>query len=111
MRRTGILVLAFMLTTLAVGQTYDALIVKSVVYGDRHVSVDAGPAICDGNGCTAGYHGATFGCNTEAPTCYTPEVGERGRIVPTRTKVYDGPNLTIEWVYGPTATYALYSQY
>jgi len=94
-------------------QRTDQIIVKQVKHnGDTDVTIDIGPAVYNpwtGN-YDAGYHGSVIGCNKEEPTCYSPTVGQRG-VLTEGAKVYEGPNITIRWKVGVTATYALHEEY
>jgi hypothetical protein len=102
-----------LLTTLCRAEKTDRIIVKSVSYDRKSVTVNVGPAVFNPftGEYDAGYRGDILGCNTEEPTCYGPEQGDRGVIV-DGPHVYEGPNMTIRWTEGRvTATYALHEEY
>jgi hypothetical protein len=104
---------AIILTTLCHAQKTDQLVVKTVKGdGDKSVTIDIGPAVYNPGtrDYDAGYHGSIIGCNTEEPTCYSPTVGERG-VLTEGPQIYKGPNVTIRWKVGVTATYALHEEY
>jgi hypothetical protein len=103
------------LSTLCSADSTNELIVKSVNYGPRNVTIDVGPAVPQYNPdgsvyYVAGMHGEVVGCNTSESSCYAPSVGQSG-VLGNGPDVYEGPNVTISWGRGIVATYALHEQY